>query len=193
MSGPIPFQTLSRIFETLTRAHVDEWVAAHRIEDLTLDFKRAPKFFETSDERQVLAKAISGFGNAGGGLIVWGVRAVKDADGLDAAQAVEPIEDPTRFLSNLTSYSGSAVSPTIAGVVHRLVDDSSVAVTLVPEQRRRTIHGEPGRREVLHPLRKQLHSVRWSTSKSPMFSIGDGDLMSACVPPCFHTASTATI
>jgi hypothetical protein len=133
VTGPIPSQTLSDTFATLTRKQVDDWIISHRIEDLTLDFKRAPACFETAEERKTLAKALSGFGNASGGLIVWGVRAVKDSSGLDAAQAVEPIQDPNRFISNLTSYSGAAVTPTIHGVIHRLIDDSSVAVTLVPQ------------------------------------------------------------
>jgi hypothetical protein len=76
---------------------------------------------------------MSGFGNANGGLVIWGVKARKDADDVDAAQAIEPIREPTRYLSNLTSYSGAAVSPAMPGVVHRLIEDTSVAVTLVPE------------------------------------------------------------
>ncbi len=133
VTGPIPSHPLLTTFETLTRRLVDEWIATRRVEDLTLDFKTAPQHFESSEERQALAKAISGFANAAGGLIVWGVRAKRDTEGLDAAQAVSPIRNPAKFLSNLTSYSGSAVSPAIPGVIHRLIDDASVAVTLVPE------------------------------------------------------------
>jgi Schlafen, AlbA_2 len=101
-----PSQTLASSYDALTREQIDQWVSARRIEDLYLDFSTSPKCFEARGERENLAKSISAFANAAGGLIVWGVRATKDADDVDAAQEVEPIRDRVKFLANLTGYSG---------------------------------------------------------------------------------------
>jgi hypothetical protein len=132
MADPIPSDSLAKTFLELSAASIERWIADQRSEDFTLDFKTAPRHFERPDERKALAEAISGFANSSGGIIVWGVRAARDPDGLDVAQAAEPIADPARFLANLTNYAGNAVSPFVDGVVHRIVD-GLFAATLVPE------------------------------------------------------------
>jgi hypothetical protein len=126
-------QSVEALFAALTSADIHRWIAERRAEDLTLDFKTAPRCFEQAEERKVLARAISGFANSSGGLIVWGVIAKRTVDGIDGADAPEPISDMQRFVTNLQRYSGSAVSPTVPGVVHRATDSGEFAITLVPQ------------------------------------------------------------
>lgn len=106
-----------------------------RSEDLTLDFKLAPSIFAGRDDRRTLAVAISGFANSNGGLIVWGIDARRDADGVDCAQAAVPIPTPDLFMSRLVDYAGRASSPAPDGVQHRLIEGAGgpFALTYVPE------------------------------------------------------------
>ena len=134
MTKPESSQTLEDIFASLEADDIQKWVAERRQEDLTLDFKLAPSSLESPGERKMLAKAISGFSNSSGGLLVWGVDARKDPDtGVDSAVEAKPLDKPELFLNNLTRHSGTAVSPTPARVLHRLVSSKEFAVTFVPE------------------------------------------------------------
>jgi hypothetical protein len=132
-----PFTSLSldSLFRRLEVAQILTFVKERRREDLTLDFKLTPRMFEHRDERKVLAIAIAGFGNSSGGLIVWGVNARKDDEGIDCAQDGVPITDPHLFMSRLVEHAAGAASPVVAGVQHRLIEGEGgpFAVTFVPE------------------------------------------------------------
>jgi hypothetical protein len=69
-------QLLGRIIDRRT-AEIEEMIRNQVVEELFLDYKRAatalPSNKLADDDRKNLAKAVSGFGNAEGGLIVWGV------------------------------------------------------------------------------------------------------------------------
>jgi hypothetical protein len=132
---PIPSPSLESVFASLTTTDIAAFVTEQRQEDLTLDFKLAPKNLGDKDERKVLAKAISGFANSAGGLIVWGIDARKDADGIDCAQATVPIADPGLLMSRLIEYGAGATSAPAPGVLHRLVEGPGgpFALTYVPE------------------------------------------------------------
>jgi hypothetical protein len=82
---------------------IDALIADRQSEELFLDFKRSAdsgvgKRLHDSD-RWNLAKAISGFGNSEGGVIIWGVDC-RDIEGIgDVANAQVPIQKPKRFVS----------------------------------------------------------------------------------------------
>src|SRR5205823_14842875 len=84
---------------------VDEFIEARQAEELFLDFKRSTdngggKRLHDSD-RQNLAKAISGFGNSEGGVIVWGVDCSVQANLGGVANTKVLLENHKRFLSRL--------------------------------------------------------------------------------------------
>lgn len=121
------------IFEKLKRegeAAIDELIMIRQSEELFLDFKRSanngrgPKVLHETD-RNNLAKAISGFGNSEGGVIIWGVDASPDADYADVANAKKPIENISRFVSWLEgTVSGRTVPPHI-GIQNYPIDIGS--------------------------------------------------------------------
>ncbi|MBE6458367.1 MAG: ATP-binding protein [Alphaproteobacteria bacterium] len=83
---------------------IDEFIMNRQTEELFLDFKQAVssgKNFTTlhRDDRKNLAKAISGFGNSEGGVIIWGVECSRDMDVGDVAQAKVKVQNVHRFLS----------------------------------------------------------------------------------------------
>ena len=95
------------IFERLKSdgvSAIDEFILNRQSEELFLDCKRSadhgrgPRTLHATD-RDNLAKAISGFGNSEGGVIIWGVDASVDMDYADVARAKVLIENVARFKS----------------------------------------------------------------------------------------------
>lgn len=83
---------------------IDEFIINRQSEELFLDFKQAVsvgKNFTTlhRDDRKNLGKAISGFGNSEGGVILWGVECSRDLDIGDVAKAKVKVKNVHRFLS----------------------------------------------------------------------------------------------
>src|ERR1035437_3538235 len=97
-------------------AAIDDFILTRTSEELFLDFKRSSDNGSgrslSSTDRNNLAKAISGFGNSEGGVIVWGVDCSNDASNADVAKAKVPLTDAKRFQSWLEgSISGCTIPP----------------------------------------------------------------------------------
>jgi hypothetical protein len=126
------------LFERLVRdgeAAIDEMIADRAAEELFLDFKRSAdngagrKLHD--DDRKNLARAISGFGNSEGGVLVWGV------DAKDVATNKVPIHDPKLFVSRLEGAVSGCTVPPHPLVRHHAIETLSTstgfAVTLIPK------------------------------------------------------------
>jgi hypothetical protein len=97
-------------------AAIDDFIRTRVSEELFLDFKRSSDNGDgnvlNQNDRNNLAKAISGFGNSEGGVIVWGIDCSKDPAMADVAKAKFPIKDAKRFKSWLEgAISGCTVPP----------------------------------------------------------------------------------
>ncbi|MFZ1748028.1 MAG: ATP-binding protein [Nitrospirales bacterium] len=121
-------------------AVIDEFIQTRTVEELFLDFKRSANDGGSAvlhqNDRNSLAKAISGFGNSSGGIIVWGVDCSRDLDGADVAKAKHPIGNVTRFLANLQSSVSGCTIPPHNKVEHReirLNDGTGYVVSYIPE------------------------------------------------------------
>lgn len=95
---------------------VDEFILNQQTEELFLDFKQAVsvgKNFTTlhRDDRKNLAKAISGFGNSEGGVIIWGVECSRDLEIGDVAKAKVKVQNVHRFLSWLENAISGCTIP----------------------------------------------------------------------------------
>jgi predicted HTH transcriptional regulator len=96
---------LQRLFESLaSEAELQALVDEQREEGLYLEFKqkadrRNGDLSET--EKKGFSKALSGFANADGGVVVFGIETSKDVDGVDRATSLKPITDHTRFRARL--------------------------------------------------------------------------------------------
>jgi len=114
---------------------IERFVAEQRVEDLHLDFKLEFDFTRR-DHRKEFAIALSGLANSDGGIIVWGVDARKDEEGVDAACGLKPIAHLKAFISDLWRYTGEALHPMADGIQHKPIAaadaDEGYAVTLVP-------------------------------------------------------------
>jgi hypothetical protein len=129
--------TLAEQFEALALTDLNSYLATGQEENLSLDFKTINRAELThNDDKKNLAKALSGFSNSSGGLLVWGIIARKNADGVDCAFGTQEVDSLPLFISRLNELTGSAVSPIAEGVRHKAIPpaaDRGFAVTLVPE------------------------------------------------------------
>jgi hypothetical protein len=109
-------------------------------EELFLDFKRSAdngsgKRLHDND-RWNLAKAISGFANSEGGVIVWGVDCRDTSGSGDVASAKVPIQNPKRFVSWLEGVVSGCTVPAHPLVRHTAVESSpglGFAVSHIPK------------------------------------------------------------
>jgi hypothetical protein len=128
---------LLETFEQLTLAQIDDYLKREQEEHLQLDFKTIKGAnLASADDRRSFAKSLSGFANSAGGIIVWGIDARKNDQGVDCAGATSEIKQLTILLSRLNEFTGQAVSPIVDGVRHKLIErteDTGFAATLVPE------------------------------------------------------------
>ncbi|MBR2299090.1 MAG: ATP-binding protein [Alphaproteobacteria bacterium] len=105
---------------------LDEFILNLQTEELFLDFKIAMsdgKNFKTlhKDDRRNLAKAISGFGNSEGGVIVWGVSCSRDVEIGDVAKAKVKVQNVHRFLSWLENAISGCTIPSHNGVRNHII------------------------------------------------------------------------
>ena len=129
--------SLLALFESINDVELSGYLSSQQEEHLHLDFKTIKSAsLASSDDRKNLAAAISGFANSAGGLVIWGVEARKNPDGVDCAIGLAPIDQIQLLVSRLNSLTGEATDPTVEGVRHRFIEIGSgrgYAISLVPE------------------------------------------------------------
>ncbi len=114
---------------------IDRWIAEGYREDLHLDFKRKANpdsHYPDENDKKNYAKALSGFANSDGGVIIWGV----DAPGVGkGVREKMPIKGIQHFMEHLDSLASRMVAPQVEGVVNHVIlesDDIGYGVTWVP-------------------------------------------------------------
>lgn len=119
---------------------IEDFIIQRKSEELFLDFKRASNNGKDKrlpdNDRNNLAKAISGFGNSEGGVLIWGVDCSRDKDGADVAKCEILINNPIRFSSLLQgAISGCTIPPhsTVENHVIQINQEEGFVVTLIPK------------------------------------------------------------
>jgi hypothetical protein len=120
---------------------IEDFILSRTSEELFLDFKRssdnATGRVLSQIDRNNLAKAISGFGNSEGGVIIWGVDCSNDATNADVAKTKIPLTDAKRFQSWLEGSVSGCTIPPHSGVRHATVLQkeslNGFVVTLIPK------------------------------------------------------------
>jgi Putative DNA-binding domain len=80
------------------------------------------------DDLNILSRAISGFSNSEGGVIVWGV----DATVADAKKPIDNVSRFVRWLDNSVSGLSIPAHPKIQNHAIRIGSGDGFAVTLIP-------------------------------------------------------------
>jgi hypothetical protein len=122
-------------------AEIDRLIDDRQSENLWLDFKRsadhgAGKKLHENDWKN-LAKAISGFGNSEGGVIIWGVDCSDDPLVGDVPAKKVPIVNPQRFVSWVEGAVSACTIPPHRGVESIVIaaaggSEKGYVATLVP-------------------------------------------------------------
>jgi len=132
------------IFQQIKTGGIDVingFILSRQSEELFLDFKRSSDCGKgtrlSQNDRNNLAKAISGFGNSEGGVLVWGVDCSQNPQEGDVARALVPIEKVHRYKSLIEgAISGCTVPPHSRIQNIAIVDQSGVngiVITLIPK------------------------------------------------------------
>ncbi len=128
---------LREFFDSIDMNTVKEMVENNQEENINLEFKIVNnQNFNHRDDRKNLAKALSGFANSSGGIIIWGVEARKNSENIDCAINIKPIESLPLLLTRLNQFIGQAVSPIVDGVENRALtteNNNGIVVTYIPE------------------------------------------------------------
>lgn len=121
---------------------IDELIFLKKSEELFLDFKRsadngAGRVLHSSD-RTNLAKAISGFGNSEGGVLVWGISTGQEVhEPADLPQSKAPVQDVYRFRSLIEgAISGCTIPPHTEIQNHAIAvnpENKGFVATLIPK------------------------------------------------------------
>ena len=127
-------------FHTLDLAKIEGFVADGQEEHLSLEFKSVDgSDLHAGSDRKNLARALSGFANSAGGIVVWGVRTRPNKTGLDVAAELVPIPNVSAFVAKLHELTPLYVTPPVEEVIHRKFgrpDDSGFAASFIPESDR---------------------------------------------------------
>lgn len=123
-------------FKSLNMERIDLYIKEKKEEDINLEFKTISRsdLSERNDKKN-FAKALSGFANSDGGLLVWGIKAKKNEKGIDHAYGKKEIDNLALFLSKLHEFTGQFVKPIVEGVKHKKIvstGNKGFAVSLIP-------------------------------------------------------------
>jgi hypothetical protein len=130
--------TLEENYSALSMETLQQYLERNQEENLHIEFKLLSRGdLPTKDDRKSFASVVSGFANASGGLVVWGVEARKNSENIDCVTSLPGVSRIAALLPRLNELTGEAASPIVSGVQHRLIGtisaDTGFAVTLVPE------------------------------------------------------------
>jgi len=127
------FDTYSKIDRNILEGYIRD----KQEENLYLDFKTVNNSdFSNKDDKKNLSRAISGFANSSGGMIIWGVIAKKNEYNIDCANGFQLIENLTLFISKINELTGRAINPIVENILHKPIkieDEKGVVISFIPE------------------------------------------------------------
>lgn len=141
-SAEVFFDKIMSLPETDRAAYLRKLVNSNppTYEEEWRDFKGASKISH-DDVKKTWSKALSGFGNTEGGVLLWGIDARKTGpENLDAASGLSYVVDPLAFKSRLMELHHTATEPPVAGVRVEPIPDPAnsregFVICLIPESR----------------------------------------------------------
>jgi Putative DNA-binding domain len=123
------------LFERLRQggcAALEQLIADREPESLFLDFKRSPQDGAAKnlapEDNKNLSKAISGFANSSGGIVVWGVDCRRDSTGGEVAEK-HPLLDASGFNTKLQAAVSRTTVPAHPGVQVLFFDEPGATPT----------------------------------------------------------------
>lgn len=120
---------------------IDELILTRKSEEIFLDFKISSDNGRgktlSQNDRNNLGKAVSGFGNSAGGVIIWGLQCSPDINGADVVDKKFLIEDAKKFLSLIEGAVSGVTLPPHQGIENYPIiaskEGEGFVVTYIPE------------------------------------------------------------
>lgn len=138
-------------------------------ETVILDFKSGLAFNDMNAARSDLVKEVTGFANAGGGTIIYGIAEIRQ-DGRSIASALSPVTNPAITQDRLTEIVYSNTDPALRGFSIKAID------ILEPAGRIFVITVEQGDTAYQNRL-DQRYYARVDASCKPMYGFAIRDVM----------------
>ncbi|HIF0232292.1 TPA: AlbA family DNA-binding domain-containing protein [Legionella pneumophila] len=117
-------EEIFKLLQSHGEDEIDQFINSYQFENLFIDFKQiATKFDDkklNDSDRKNYAKAISGFANSEGGVIVWGVECRNGPLG-DVATDKKPTKEPNKFASYLEGITSSCTLPPHTSVCNEVI------------------------------------------------------------------------
>lgn len=152
-------------------------------ESLTLEFKLKEDSSHgrlSKGDKKNLCKEISAMSNSQGGIIIWGIDASQDSEGVDRVKKLVPISEISKFSSAISNQIGQAIAPVNENIeMHTLkaVSDPSAGYLVIRVGRsERRPHRSEG------PQDKQYYK-RSGTQSIPMEHFDIEDMFKRTVSP----------
>jgi hypothetical protein len=120
-------------------SNLEELINSGETEGLYLECKAPALPQITRDMRSNLARALSGFSNTAGGVILWGVSTTKhEHSGLDVLTQIEPIGNCKLFARHIENVASTLTSPSLTNIESKIItknkgDTRGVVVTYIPK------------------------------------------------------------
>jgi Putative DNA-binding domain len=100
--------------QTKGESLINEWFLYEKDEDLHLEFKSKsdlskPKL--SNDDKQNIGKTLSGFSNAEGGIVVWGIATKKNEHGIDKISELKPLKEIDTALELFKNQHATSIAP----------------------------------------------------------------------------------
>jgi hypothetical protein len=105
-----------RIFNTLNSISDLQTFIDNEPESLYVDFKEVANPtnpMKQNDDKENFAKALSGFANSNGGVLIWGVREEKNSNGEIARRGIKTFKGVGKFIETLNDRAGKWVDPSV--------------------------------------------------------------------------------
>jgi len=126
------------LFDKLSLKYIKEEMINKEFENNWLEGKekQKPKISELSEtDTKNFAKALSGFANTSGGVLIFGLKA-KKKDDVDEIQEIKPIEKLKKFESRLRELESRKVERLVKGVDYKKIEtskDKGIIAVYIPE------------------------------------------------------------
>ncbi len=126
------------LFDKLTVKYIQEEMLGQSFENNWLECKQKDRPEQNSVDqvdKSHFAKALSGFANTAGGVLIFGLNARKE-EGVDIIQNVVPIKNIRKFESSLRELESRLVERLVHGVEYKTLftgDDEGIIVTYIPQ------------------------------------------------------------
>ncbi len=153
----------------VTQTDIDNYIASRATEGAYLDFKGGAALVRTDSAKSELVKDCSGFANADGGRIVYGI-AEGGGDAAMTATSIDPVTEPSTTTEWITEVLRSNTSPPLQCFkVSEILQPNGGRVVVIDLEASGTAH---------QSLRDLKYYQRISTSTVPMVDFQIRDVMS---------------